>query len=148
MRTRHIHRWREFINQNRSVLITCGLILIPFLLFFIIKGYPLWVVNKDPIKVEAEITYIYHAGGGKSSAMRYYKYTFQYNGKLYHGITETTLNIVLGNIGDSLIIRCNKNNPEYSVFQYTDNPNLRVRKLTGKEYYRILHQEPDEGYAQ
>ena len=66
------------------------------------------------------------------------------NGKVYHGVTETNLNIILGDIGDTLIIRCNKNNPQYSVFQYPDNPDLRVRKLTGKEYYRILYQEPDE----
>ena len=144
MRTGQTYPWHEFINQKRSVLITCGLIIIPVIAYFVVKGYPLWIVNKDPINVGAEITYIYHTHGGKSSGMRYYEYKFQYNGKVYHGVTETNLNIILGDMGDTLIIRCNKNNPQYSVFQYPDNPDLRVRKLTGKEYYRILYQEPDE----
>ena len=144
MRARKTYWWRGFINQKRNVLITCGLILIPFLVFFILKRYPIWVVNKDPIKVEAEITYIYHKGGGKSSARRYYKYIFQYNEQTYYGVTETGLNIMLGNIGDTLIIRCNKNTPQYSVFQYSDNPDLQIKKLNGKEYYRILHQEPND----
>lgn len=132
--------WMEW---KITSIICFGIFIILIGMFLYIKGLPVYVVNKNPITVNARITYIYHVVG-KYSQSRHYQYMFYYNDSIYYGEAESGMHLVFGNVGDTLIIRCNKDNPQYSVFQYPDNPNLKIRKLEGIEYYRYSRQEPSK----
>lgn len=134
---------KGWLKYRKGLLISLGVIILLIGAFLYIMGRPYYIVNRNPITVNARITYIYHVVG-KYSQSRHYQYMFYYNDSIYYGETESGAHLVFGGIGDTLIIRCNKNNPHHSVFQYPDNPNLKIRKLEGAEYYRFLRNEPNK----
>lgn len=119
--------------------------MLSFSIYFISIGYPLFVASLNPTKVPARITHIYHRrGGAKSIGRRVYNYEYKYEGKIYHGQAESPLNEVIGSIGDTIIIRCNKVLPKYSAFWRPDDPNLEIRVLSPKERQKLYEKEPDQ----
>jgi hypothetical protein len=132
--------WMEWKKTSIIGLIFLGGIVIYSIS---VMGYPLFVANLNPAKVHARITYIYHTHAGKSRIpYRYYKYEYKYDGQIYYGCTKSQLDEIFGDIGDTLIIRCNKDIPKYSAFWFPDNPNLKIKKLTPKERRKLYDKEP------
>ena len=137
---------KGWIELKKASLIGWGLILTLFVIYFIIIGHPRFIASLNPTKVPARITYIYHTQGSRGyMCHRYYNYEYKYDGKIYHGHTFGQLDEIIGGIGDTIIIRCNKDYPKYSwCFLYPDNPNLKIRKLSKGERLKIYKQEPSE----
>ena len=94
-----------------------------------------WMVERNPIKVMAEITYIYDTRGGgrfRVASQRVYCYKFRYRNKIYHDcFTIGDTRDYCGGIGDTLVIQCNKENPNFSRYYYYDNLD---RLITVDEY--------------
>lgn len=110
---------------------------IPYLIIFGYKAIPVISVNRHPVKVKAVIIDKCHIT--KSPGLRRYYYEYKYNDTLYTGEWETNLNNLYGEIGDTIVIRCNKNNPSQSIINCNDFP---YRTLEGKEYRKYLKNEP------
>ena len=93
------------------------------------------MVERNPIKVMAEITYIYDSDGGVTgfkASHRVYQYKFRYRNKIYHdGFPIGDRRNYCGGIGDTLVIQCNKDNPNFSRYYYYDNLD---RLITVDEY--------------
>lgn len=138
--------WWDHYTSKRWVrfLINTIEILAPFIIYFGIKAIPIISVNRHPVKVKAVIVDHCHTGGGKSPSKRGYYYEYYYNDTLYVGMDETNGNIIYGEIGDTITIRCNKNKPSQSIYNINDYPNyLRYRALDWKENTEYKKNEPE-----
>lgn len=112
---------------------------IPYLIIFGYKAIPVISVNRHPVKVKAVIIDKCHVSTSKSPGWRCYYYEYKYNDTLYTGEYHTNLNDLYGEIGDTIVIRCNKNNPSQSIINCNDFP---YRILEAKEYRKYLKNEP------
>ena len=135
-------KWRKAFNHIKWRTKNIAFYVLLFLPGFLIILYGLlptfindWMVERNPIKVMAEITYIYDTrGGGRFhvASRRVYCYKFRYRNKIYHdcfNIGDTR--DYCGGIGDTLVIQCNKDNPNFSRYYYYDNLD---RLITVDEY--------------
>ncbi len=111
---------------------------IPYLIIFGYKAIPVISVNRHPVKVKAVIIDKCHALSA-SPGSRYYYYEYKYNDTLYTGEYETSIYNLYGEIGDTIVIRCNKNNPSQSIINCNDFP---YRTLETKEFRKYLKNEP------
>ena len=133
-------KWRKAFNHIKWRAKNIAFYVLLFLPGFLIILYGLlptfindWMVERNPIKVMAEITYIYDAeityiydsdGGvtGFKASHRVYQYKFRYRNKIYHdGFPIGDRRNYCGGIGDTLVIQCNKENPNFSRYYYYDN---------------------------
>ena len=124
-------KWRTKEIVSRVLLFLPGFLLLYIWLPSLINN---WMVERNPIKVMAEITYIYDTrGGGKFGGLsRVYRYKFHYRNKIYHDcFTIGDTRDYCGGIGDTLVIQCNKDNPNFSRYYYYDNLD---RLITVDEY--------------
>ena len=129
---------------------------IPYLIIFGYKAIPVISVNRHPVKVKAVIIDKCHALSA-SPGSRYYYYEYKYNATSKFGIVqihpdrsipfsdsfsgeyETSIYNLYGEIGDTIVIRCNKNNPSQSIINCNDFP---YRTLETKEFRKYLRNEP------
>ena len=109
-----------------------------FLMAFGNKAILVISVNRHPVKVKAVIIDKCHALSARPGSRRYY-YEYKYNDTLYTGEYETSIYNLYGEIGDTIVIRCNKNNPSQSIINCNDFPN---RTLETKEFRKYLKNEP------
>ena len=122
-----------------------------------ISYYTLWIaaythyqlmVERNPIKVMAEITYIYDSKGGSRfyAPKRVYLYKFRYRNKIYHdGFPIGDTDNYCGGIGDTLVIQCNKDNPNFSRYYYYDNLDRLITVDEYSEEWEELRKEIPEG---
>lgn len=136
-------RLKMWFEWKKTSIIGWGLFILPWLIYFVWGAIPIISVNRHPVKVRAVIVDHCHTGGGKSPARRCYFYEYSYNNTLYEGKFETIVNQIYGEIGDTITIRCNKNKPSQSIFNYNDYPNyIRHRVLDWKEDTEYKKNEP------
>jgi len=114
------------------------LVAILFLMVFGNEVIRVISVNRHPVKVKAVIIDKCHISKPPGASRRYY-YEYKYNDTLYTGEHHTNINNLYGEIGDTIVIRCNKNNPSQSIINCNDFPN---RILEAKEYREYLKNEP------
>ncbi len=131
-------KWRKAFNhikwRGKKIAFHVLLVLVfflPLLHAFLPSLINNWMVERNPIKVMAEITYIYdtrgHGGYGFRTPYRVYQYKFRYRDKIYHDFTSIgTTKDYYGDIGDTLVIRCNKDNPNFSRYHCDDNQDLEI----------------------
>ena len=106
------------------------------------------MVERNPIKVMAEITYIYDSKGGSRfyAPKRVYLYKFRYRNKIYHdGFPIGDTDNYCGGIGDTLVIQCNKDNPNFSRYYYYDNLDRLITVDEYSEEWEELRKEIPEG---
>lgn len=108
-----------------------------FLMAFGNKAILVISVNRHPVKVKAVIIDKCHALSASPGSRYYYEY--KYNDTLYTGEYETSIYNLYGEIGDTIVIRCNKNNPSQSIISCNDFP---YRTLETKEFRKYLKNEP------
>ena len=121
--------------QFADTILIC---LIPFLIYFGIKAIPIVSVNRHPVKVKAVIVdkcYKYTRAG--ENMMDYY-YEYKYNDTLYTGEHHTNLNNLYGEIGDTIVIRCNKNNPSQSIINCNDFPYISYSEASHSSSAAVL----------
>ena len=127
----------NYDNKWVQLLDTILMIAIPYLIYFGYKAIPVISVNRHSVKVKAVIIDKCHVS--KSPSSRRYYYEYKYNDTLYTGEHHTNINNLYGEIGDTIVIRCNKNNPSQSIINCNDFP---YRTLEAKEYRKYLKNEP------
>ena len=128
----------NYDNKWVRWLDTILMIAISYLICFGYKTILVISVNRHPVKVKAVIIDKCHALSARPGSRRYY-YEYKYNDTLYTGEHRTNLSILYGEIGDTIVIRCNKNNPSQSIINCNDFPN---RTLETKEFRKYLKNEP------
>ena len=135
-----LSKMKNIWNYDKKWVQWLDTILTIAILFLIYFGYKIILVisvNRNPVKVKAVIIDKCHITG--SPGFRRYYYEYKYNDTLYIGEHHTNLDNLYGEIGDTIVIRCNKNNPSQSIINCNDFPN---RVLEAKEYRIYLKNEP------
>lgn len=134
-------KWRTKEIVSRVLLFLPGFLLLYIWLPSLINN---WMVERNPIKVMAEITYIYDTrGGGKFGGLsRVYRYKFHYRNKIYNDFSFIGDNYC-GGIGDTLVIRCNKDNPNFSRYHCDDNRDreIDIGKVSEKRLKKEIPKE-------
>lgn len=123
----------NFSNKWVKIIIFCLLFVILLFLFFAPQAYNSLCVNRNPVVVKAVIVDVC------LSKYRYYYYEYRYNDTLYSGVFETSANTLYGEVGDTIMIRCNKNRPSQSIFNANDSPNKSLQKILGWKETRIYN---------
>ena len=134
--------WQRLDVRKRITIFFLGFILVCLFCVFDTFLFTSFIVARNPVIVDAQITAVYHSKGKYSPAWRFYRYEYDFQGTTYTGKTRSGMYYYFGGVGDTLKIRCNKSYPKWSIYKSQDND--EPIRLNEEEYKQICSKENEQ----